>query len=978
MHLGPPIVHGEMGRAMSSRWPKLVSIGVAAALGLSYVAVSAPSAMADGPGATVASGRGWSVDRDAGGYRVKLALGDRLPMVSDAPTLRVNGKDIGPAVESADGRSLTVHTNDPSVADATSVTKGWSSGDQTKTTENGTAPRTRATPGQQTFEKSLKSLADAQTRRLATEPSAHGAYKVTEAEYDFGDQATALRDIGGIRGEMTGKMYLSSAKGARPTIVLMHGRHSSCSQGTPNPDRWPCGKGQVNVRSYLGYQGTARALASDGYNVVSIAVNAVNSNDNQLAADYGASARGQMMLQTLDMLRKAGSGRPVTYHDTHTGRTLNLDDALTRATTRSDQPATRSGITARSLIGRFDLGRVGIMGHSRGGEGVMAAATQNQGLPHPFGIRAVLPLAPVDFGRMTLPDTPMATMLPYCDGDVSNQQGQHMFDDSRNAFNDNVQRSAVWVMGANHNFFNSVWTPGKYPYATSDDWDSRDTTSSCSTNDPTRLTADQQYQIGVSFMTGYFRYIIGGEKQFAPMFDGSAKPSTPSTRFSDIRVMAAQPHNRTTMIDDFTSDSPRRRTTGAARAGVCVNATGVTLGQSLPLCSTRRTSSTGFPHWAQMRFGANVPAFPVTRVTWSRPGDSVHLAVPRASRDVSGTSRLTLRTMPDESVAEGTDFVLSVVDGQGHRWSRPASRINPLAVGRLPGGSNPTLNKLVMQQLSVPTNQISGVNLADVREIGITAARGADDRDAGGVYLSDLAFETAAAGTTRIAQHTTINVGSTSVDEGDAPGSVAVPVWLNRPSPVPVTGYVSSTGSLDQRAGIGMQKVTFAPGQMCRAVEMPLQGDRQAGATATSLSVLSVTNTQHAVMGSQAFGWLSVREDDGVVGGEPAPQVGSQGDACAEAARARTPGVLALSRLIVRPGQSLTATGGRFRAGESVLFRLADGELGRAVADRHGVARLTGAIPESAAAGRSTVTAVGAGSGVVDRGAVTVAGGRRP
>ncbi len=62
-------------------------------------------------------------------------------------------------------------------------------------------------------------------------------------------------------------------------------------------------------------------------------------------------------------------------------------------------------------------------------------------------------------------------LLPYCDGDVSSQQGQHMNDDSRYAFDDDVLRTDVWVMGANHNFFNTVWTPpSQYPLSSSDDW----------------------------------------------------------------------------------------------------------------------------------------------------------------------------------------------------------------------------------------------------------------------------------------------------------------------------------------------------------------------------------------------------------------------------------------------------------------------------------------------------------------------------
>jgi hypothetical protein len=37
-----------------------------------------------------------------------------------------------------------------------------------------------------------------------------------------------------------------------------------------------------------------------------------------------------------------------------------------------------------------------------------------------------------------------------------------MLDDSRYAFDDDSLRSGVWAMGANHSFFNTVWTPGVY------------------------------------------------------------------------------------------------------------------------------------------------------------------------------------------------------------------------------------------------------------------------------------------------------------------------------------------------------------------------------------------------------------------------------------------------------------------------------------------------------------------------------------
>ncbi len=195
--------------------------------------------------------------------------------------------------------------------------------------------------------------------------------------------------------------------------------------------------------------------------MVSISANAINSNDNQLAADYGAQARGQLILDTLTVLENADDGDPVVYHDAFTGRDVTLAQALTGAVTPADlKPA-------------FDFQNVGIMGHSRGGEGVTAASTLNDALPLLQAVRHQRPCcrsAPVDYDRISVPNTVTATILPYCDGDVENLMGQHIVDDSRHSFDDDVLRSAVLVQGANHNFFNTIWTPGGFPASTGDDW----------------------------------------------------------------------------------------------------------------------------------------------------------------------------------------------------------------------------------------------------------------------------------------------------------------------------------------------------------------------------------------------------------------------------------------------------------------------------------------------------------------------------
>ncbi|UAJ79886.1 Ig-like domain repeat protein [Leifsonia sp. ZF2019] len=954
-----------------------IALTVAAALIPVVALTTAPAALAaPAPDPVVASGPDWAVTTTPGGYLVTLTLDEPLPIVDDAPTLIVDGEPLGLATEATDGLSLGIITTDPAVAHASSVTKGWSSGEEDKAAETPEAAQTPAVPENTTLTKQMKSLAAA---AAVEDPSDLGSYSVTEAEYDFGDQAVPLAAIGGIRGELTGKMYLSSATGARPTIVLLHGRHTSCSGSGANPLRWPCGPTQMNIRSYLGYEGTARALASHGYNVLSIAANSVNSNDNQLALDYGAQARGQLILDTLGMLAKANAGETVAYDDITTATdtvpstttTRTLDEALVRATTRTDQPAASSGVTASALKGRFDLGHVGIMGHSRGGEGVVSAATLNQALAKPYGIESVLPLAPVDFGRMTLPDVPTAVFLPYCDGDVSNQQGQHFIDDSRHAFDDNVLRSAVWVMGANHNFFNTVWTPGLYPAATGDDWRTSDTTSTCATSDPTRMTAAQQYQVGVSYMTGFFRLTMGGETQFQSLFDGSVKPSTTATSYADVRTMASQPASKTALVNDFTETSSLVRVSGGATAAVCTNLTGRTVPQSLPFCATTKASAQ-VPHWTPGSFAPNVPEFPVTRFLWTGASTTdpavpstgeLRVTVPAKYRDVSRQAQLTLKTAPDEAVQNGTDFTITVVDGAGKTFAVAASAVNPLAINRMPGGTNTTLNKVVLQQLTIPTSTITGIDLTDVREVRFAAKVGADGTGTGGVYLSDLAFDTPSVGTAVVQTRTSVNVAPTIVEEGNGPGTADVAVYLNRAEKATVTAYVSVLGSATGVVGVGMEKVSFAPGETCKSVTVPTLGNTATSTAASSAFKVSATNSTNAVMGARAFANLTVREDDGVTGTAIAlAPVGAQGDVCAELAAATTPVPLGTSAEEVAPGGSFTLSATGYRAGETVTFRYGGSVLGTQVAAADGTASMVVPVAEDADLGPADATATGSGS----------------
>ncbi len=867
----------------------------------------------------------WSVDRVAGGYKVTLNLDEKLPIDSSAPSLLADGKVLGPATESADGKSLFLVTADPAVASAGEIT--------TDVLDAPPAATARA----------AATLAEVQKTVLPDDPSTTGPFQVKEGVYDFGDQAIPLLNIGGIRGELTGKIYLPVSRERKPLVIFLHGRHTSCyGTGATNPNRWPCKPSpdstsqRATIPSYIGYDLPARALASNGYAVVSISANAINSNDNQLAADYGAQARGQLILDTLTMLENADDGDPVEYHDAFTGRDVTLAQALTGAVTPAD------------LKRAFDFQNVGIMGHSRGGEGVVAAATLNDALPlyRQFGIKAVLPLAPVDYDRISLPNTVTATILPYCDGDVENLMGQHIVDDSRHSFDDNVLRSAVLAQGANHNFFNTIWTPGLFPAGTADDW----SVGGNGANDPVcnpaaattlRLTAPQQEKVGAVYMAGFFRLVLGDEKRFLPLFDGSSV-SVPSIAFSDVTSAATQPAASRTDLATF--DKPEANVSVTGEAALCSSMGGnggLQIPQDQPFCATA-TNQAALPHWSPATWAFNIPSSPMMRLK----SGTVTVAT---SADLSGYEQLSVKVAADETVATSTDVTITVTDGAGKTWSSPVSALNSRAVTRLPGSTSAWLKKIILQQVTIPLST-TGLNLKDIRQVSFTGT---------GVYLSDLSAENRAVGARVPKQQVAVDVAPARVDEGSGPGTASIAVALSAPADHEVTGYVSVFGSATGRAGISMKKVTFAPGQTCVTVQAGTLGDTVATGTASTSFKVSVTNTAGAVMGDGGFGTLTVREDDGNV---TTPAYGKPGDACAEYLASLKPGNLIVTNAVVAGGSNPVRASG-YRAGESVQFTLDGTVLGRAVADASGTVAFTVAIPASTPAGKVTISAIGAGSG---------------
>jgi hypothetical protein len=98
-----------------------------------------------------------------------------------------------------------------------------------------------------------------------------------------------------------------------------------------------------------------------------------------------------------------------------------------------------------------------------------------------------------------------------CDGDVSDLQGQLYIDRSRDIAYSEALRSAVIAIGANHNYFNTEWTPGLAVAPSNDDWwDSSDPV--CGDTGSVRLTAQQQQKVGSAYTIALVRLAVNQER----------------------------------------------------------------------------------------------------------------------------------------------------------------------------------------------------------------------------------------------------------------------------------------------------------------------------------------------------------------------------------------------------------------------------------------------------------------------------------
>ncbi|MET9504398.1 hypothetical protein ABZY42_22215 [Streptomyces sp. NPDC006622] len=648
----------------------------------------------------------------------------------------------------------------------------------------------------------------------SVDPGRPGAYRTVTGEYGL-----APVKLPGFAEPVEMRAVVVAPRGTtgrRPLALFLHGRHGTCYKpgGDDVTGDWPCPAGTKAIPSHRGYLKDQRLLASQGYVTVSISANGINGQDWQ-AEDGGAQARSSLVRQH-----------------------------LARWADWAARPRTAPAVVRTAP--EADLSRVLLVGHSRGGEGVNRAAMDSL-YPPPaaqdgyrgrarWTIRGTVLIGPTVFGQNPVADVPSATILPGCDGDVSDLQGEVYVDGTRGVSRGTALHSAVYVVGANHNFFNSEWTPGLSEAPASDDfWDDAEQPDPvCSAGARTRLTPDRQHQAGATYIAAAARLFVAGDDRVRPLLDGSgrrapsADPATVLTHAVGARRTAG-----------FLPDGGVKVTGGRLCAAVDPDPA------KACLPADTKGSSPHFARWETDREAGRG----AVALDWTAPGTATRVR-PAAPLSLTGARSLALRLFVPPNTT-GTALDVAVTDSAGRR--APLGRVT---VDGLPGSERTA--SYWAREVRVPLTAATraGLDLRHVKSLELTP------RSASGqAWLMDAWGWAPGTPAVRAAALPRVDIGRLTVEEGDS-GARTYRV------PVRVSGHGSGTvrfSVLDPDTGEAVDRlVAVRPGATAVDVPVEVKGDTRFGYDEGYDLVAKAV--RGAVIGSHRGG-VTARNDD------PAPEV---------------------------------------------------------------------------------------------------------
>ena len=542
------------------------------------------------------------------------------------------------------------------------------------------------------------------------DPGVMGPLTVASKQYTGPD--ITLPDFPGPVEQLAIVWHPTALSRAYPLVIFLHGRHETCYQNTTVNANYPCPSGFQPIPSYRGYDYLAQSLASNGYIVVSISANGINARD-KLVADNGALARAQLIQHHLNIWKTFDEGK----------------DPF-------------GGI----FRGRVDLTNVGTMGHSRGGEGAARHVLLNAALGSPYRIKAVLPLAPTNFSRWVINGVPLGVLLPYCDGDVADLQGIHYYDDTRyNVASDAAAKHTFLVMGANHNFYNVVWTPNQFPGA-ADDWlvsspDAKADPHCGSANPGGRLTPAQQQGTALAYVKAFFLAYLGNRTDFLPYLT-SEVPPPPSAQTNQIHVAyhpgtsARRDVNRLLSASDLTTNT----------LGGRVSQSGIT---PYSLCGGQDPQPqhclptqppTRQPHTAPTQSRPTTRGPSQLQVSWTSSTASYTNQIPAAGGNVSAFTALQFRVgvnfVTNLNPPTPQDLSVVLIDAGGRQAAVRVSAYSQALFSPPGSGIDARVPRVLLNTVRLPLAAFVGVDKTAIQSVQFVL----NQQKTGAILVSDIAF----------------------------------------------------------------------------------------------------------------------------------------------------------------------------------------------------------------------------------------------
>lgn len=536
-----------------------------------------------------------------------------------------------------------------------------------------------------------------ETRALTNAPDASqpGPETVSTGEYKFA--ATIDNEIlPSIATEIWARVFWPKnlTHEPHPILFFLHGNHPTCGSGSnPRIDNdcsytrtGTCPEGMIVTPNHEGYNYLGQQLASWGYVVVSINANRGITCGDGNSDDWGLNlARGRLILRHLEQWYQ---------WSTQGGAPESL------------------GLGPEAWKGVIDFQNVGLMGHSRGGEGVRAAYNlyKDEGSPWParipgLDIKGIYEIGAVDgqAGRvLDADDTAWNQLLPMCDGDVSDLEGRLPFERmiEKRAETRKTPKSLYMVWGANHNFFNTEWQ-------TSDTYD-------CVGHEGIfgpGPVSEAQEKVALESVSAFFRAHVGRHTVAALAENFDPTYSVPKSVTSITRIQ--RDHIATADVAFAARVEEFDQATGTNSNDVPNAANGIQIEHEQEEPPQRAKIS-----WQ----GASTANF--LQVNWSADG---------AGRDISALATLDFRVSRQDmhrGETEPTDFSVQLVDANGRLSSEvPVSRFVEIL-----GPAHEYV--VVYQTVRIPLSEFGPIDRKAIHGIRFVF----DRSTRGGIYLANIRF----------------------------------------------------------------------------------------------------------------------------------------------------------------------------------------------------------------------------------------------